>query len=210
MGCARVRRGNLAGLAPRTGVPQVENSRPRDPTCYPLGVRWLPRLLIAASFATLSTAIALVSCNQTQGVEACRAIEGARCEVAPACPGFPAASSVDSCKRFYRDECLVGTENAEAGAADPAPCVAAIHALGACSGNDAATPCEGAPTLDASCIANDAAVDPTACNILMHCPEVLSACSFIAAPAAVTDAAADAVSNAVATEDAGDAADSSG
>jgi hypothetical protein len=77
------------------------------------------------------------------GVQACRQIQEARCQQAPACgislqpPYHGNGSDVDACIRFYNDQCLHGL----ASGADPGPiavnkCVAAINqapAGGGCS-----------------------------------------------------------------------------
>ena len=162
-------------------------------------MRPVARLLLAAVLATLPVGIALVSCGtDAQNIEACRQIESVRCDLAPACtPGFDVAA----CKRFYRDACLVGTGNPDAGdlnALAP-PCITALQACGSgvadagtqvgCPGQTLRagatcqmlnpTPVDGGPAY--------VELDPTPCNIVMHCPELLEACAWVAAPDAGTD-----------------------
>jgi hypothetical protein len=148
-------------------------------------VRLIPRLILAAALAALPAGFALASCaTDAQGVDACRKIEEARCQVAPLCsPGF----DVDRCTRFYRDQCLVGIQNTT-NTTDPntlaQPCVDAINAAAACATADGgATVCPGADLVpDASCTEVSPS-DPTACNVILFCPEVLAACAFTALPA---------------------------
>lgn len=150
-------------------------------------MRQVARLLVAAVFAALPAGVALASCStDAQGVEACRAIESARCQVAPLCSdsfvgGF-GADQVDKCLRFYRDECLVGIEAPEAGTPDPTACVAAINAAAACvkDGGPGAA-CPEVARVDTGC-GPDASLAPTPCNLIAVCPEVLAACNFVTAP----------------------------
>jgi hypothetical protein len=109
------------------------------------------------------------------GVDACRKIEDARCEVASAC-GIQ--TDVDDCKRFYRDQCLHGFALKEAPqSADVTRCVDAIRAAGACAQNDASmaiADCVADPPLAATPGATLANV----CDIV-RTPENASACSFL-------------------------------
>jgi hypothetical protein len=140
------------------------------------------QLVLAAAFAALPVALAVASCGtDAVGVDACRQIEDARCTLAAQCsPGFDS----DRCQRFYRDACLAGIQNPDAGAGfDPnmlaQPCVDAINALGPClaDGGAGCTPPQLVP--DPTCPGGN---PMNACDILMKCPEVLTYCSFIAAP----------------------------
>jgi hypothetical protein len=168
-------------------------------------VRLLARLLLALASAGLPVALALASCSTDAGnVDGCRLIEYARCDLAPACsPGF----DVDGCKRFYRDECLVGTGNADA--SDTNAPQACIDALKACAAADASDE-GGCPGLaeNARCTGGSDAGDLplSSCNIVMHCPEALAACAWVVATPIVADAGSDAAD---ATDDADDAADAS-
>lgn len=155
------------------------------------------RLLLAALFASAPVAFAIASCGtDAQNIDACKQIEGARCEVAPSCS---AGFDVDACKRFYNEACLVGTGNVDAGdvSALVGPCVAALKA---CAAPDAgaALGCPGqafaAGDAGITCTDSDGrTIEPTACNILMHCPETLAACAWVQKPASTdTDAGAEA------------------
>lgn len=157
--------------------------------------RSLVGLLLSTSLAAgaLLAALAPASCGtDAVGVDACRTIETARCEAATAC-GFTAAK-VDACTLFYRDQCLHGVENADAGV--PATkvvdaCVAAINATAACAKAGAKTVdgCAGAALVAGA----DHALAP--CVVLQEKVELLAACAFAAAPpaadAGATDAATD-------------------
>ena len=160
-------------------------------------LRSLVGLLLSMSLAAgaLLTALAPASCGtDAVGVDACRAIETARCEAATAC-GFT-QEKVDACTLFYRDQCLHGIENADAGA--PATevvdaCVAAVNATATCARAKATKigGCAGIALVPEA----DPALAP--CTILQQKVELLAACAFAAAvPAA----------DAGATIDAGDAA----
>lgn len=153
------------------------------------------------SFAAgaLLIVLAPASCgSDAVGVEACRSIETARCEAATAC-GF-SDEKVQSCTLFYRDQCLHGIENADAGA--PATevvdgCIAAVNATAACAKAGAKTldGCAGAALL--------ASADPTLtpCVVLTDKVDLLAACAFATAPpkldaGAAADAATDAATDA--------------
>jgi len=144
-------------------------------------VRLFARLFFAAALGSLPVGLAAVSCGtDAVGVDACHKIESARCAVAPLCmPGF----DVDRCTRFYRDECLVGIQNAAEGGPDPntlaQPCVDAIHAAAACVDAGASAACQA---LIPNVACPEANATATACNVILHCPEVLSACGFVASP----------------------------
>ena len=143
-------------------------SRPR-----PLVGLWLSASLAAGSLLLL---FAPTSCgSDAVGVDACRTIETARCEAATAC-GFTEAQ-VQSCTLFYRDECLHGVENADAGTpATPTvdACVAAVNATAACAKAGAKTigGCAGAPLIAGASVAL------TPCAILEQKVDLLAACAF--------------------------------
>lgn len=166
-----------------------------------------PRLILAALLAALPFGFALSSCStDAVGVDACRKIEEARCQVAPLCsPGF----DVDRCTRFYRDQCLNGIQN-PAPLADPntlaQPCVDAINAAAACaqSGGGNQT-CPGLSLVPYATCTETTPSDPTACNVILYCPEALAACNFVATADAGTDADADTDGGDASTDDAGDA-----
>jgi hypothetical protein len=128
-------------------------------------VRLVARFLIAVAVASVPVGIAVASCGTSAaGIDDCREIESARCNMAHVCdPSFDAGA----CLAFYHDECLVGFQNEgiDGGEPDPTACVSAqTDNLFACgdAGADA-----GPPTL---------------CDVLMVCPELLAACAFIATP----------------------------
>ena len=96
---------------------------------------------------------------------------------------------------FYRDECLHGVENADAGAPSTPTidaCVAAVNATAVCARAGAKTieGCAGAQ------LVNGANVTLTPCVILQNKVELLAACAFASltpvADAGVVDAATDA------------------
>lgn len=149
------------------------------------------RLLVAAAVAALPIGIALMSCGtDAQNIQACREIESARCDLAPACG---ATFDVAACKRYYRDACLLGTAQPDAGdTARIQPCIDALAACGAADAS-AAMGCPGqALHAGAVCqrlepVAADggllpSAIDATPCNIIMYCPEVLEACAWVSPP----------------------------
>jgi hypothetical protein len=162
-------------------------------------LRPLAGLLLSASFAVSALVLVLApaSCgSDAVGVDACRSIETARCEAATAC-GFT-EEQVQSCTLFYRDQCLHGIENADAGT--PATevvdaCIAAVNATAACAKAGAKTldGCAGAALLTSA----DPALAP--CTILLEKVDLLGACAFATAPPkldAGADAAADAATDA--------------
>lgn len=164
-------------------------------------LRPLAGLLLSTSLAAgaLLFVLAPASCgSDAVGVDACRAIETARCEAATAC-GFT-EEKVQTCTLFYRDQCLHGIENADAGT--PATevvdaCVAAVNATAACAKAGATTldGCAGAELM--------ASADPTLtpCKVLLEKVDLLAACAFATAPPALdagaaSDAATDAATDA--------------
>jgi hypothetical protein len=138
------------------------------------------------------------------GVDACRTIEKARCEVAPACTGDPdtfairSEEQVRNCITLYNDHCLHGLENAEVD--EPSQgnidrCVNAIKATAACKK-------AGVPTM-AEClevVSLDTTLTP--CQAL-HAPETLEDCVFIRTPPKEGEDAAAASSSSTGTGGAG-------
>lgn len=169
-------------------------------------MRLVARLVLALASAGLPVALALASCTtDAANVDGCRLIESARCDLAPACsPGF----DVDACKRFYRDECLVGTGAADASDTNaPQACVDALQACAAAdAGGDA-----GCPGLVAApqCSGDAGDLPLNSCNVVMVCPQALAACAWVVATPVVADAGSDADA-ADATDDAADATDDGG
>jgi hypothetical protein len=158
--------------------------------------RTLVGLLLSASLAGLAlvTLLAPTSCgSDAVGVDACRTIETARCNAATAC-GF-ADDKVQSCILFYRDQCLDGVENADAGAPATATidaCVAAVDATATCARAGAKTisGCAGAALVPGA----DTTLAP--CVILQQKVDLLAACAFASlvpvADAGAAEAATDA------------------
>lgn len=129
-------------------------------------------ILVLAAFAVLPFVGLVPSCGtDAVGVEACRAIESARCDALVSCPkeqhGFTEDQAA-ACKLFYRDDCLHGIANNDAGAdvvltPNKDACVKAIAATAACAKEGAKTmaDCAGAKLV---MTANAAAVSP--CDML--------------------------------------------
>jgi hypothetical protein len=140
---------------------------------------------LRAFSAALPFAVVAVSCGpEPVGVDACRSIEGARCEVAAAC-GIK--TSVDECKRFYRDQCLHGLALKEAPARPVIEeCVLAIRTAGACAKDNAEmslADCPDAPTAAPGTTLGDV------CDVVLT-PEKAAPCSFLQ-PLPEVDAGAD-------------------
>ena len=183
-------------------------------------MRLISRLLLAVALATPPAVVVVASCSTgAEGVAACTTIEEYRCTIAPLCtPGF----NVPECQRFYRDACLNGIQNTmpsgDLGTL-ASGCVSALQVAAACaSAGGGNSPCAGASLVpDAGC-ASLTTTDPTACDLILDCPEALTACNFVATPfdagadgdadAAVedADAAVEDADAAVEDADAGDAA----
>jgi hypothetical protein len=85
----------------------------------------LRKAIAAACALFVLGAAGLGGCStDAVGVEACRTIQTARCEVAPACLGqeefaIETEEQVENCKTYYIDGCLVGVENSNAAPAKP-------------------------------------------------------------------------------------------
>ena len=158
--------------------------------------RSLVGLLLSASLAVASlfTLLAPTSCgSDAVGIDECRTIETARCEAATACGFTP--EKVQSCTLFYRDECLHGVENADAGTPTTPnidACVAAVNATAACAKAGAKTidGCAGAKLIDGASVTLAPGV------ILQDKVDLRAACAFATrvpvADAGATDAATDA------------------
>jgi hypothetical protein len=148
-------------------------------------------LVWVALVSALGAAAAVACGNDAVGVQACRQIETARCEVAPSCPTqfptfatvpVPDGDPVTACVRYYNDACLHGIVTTVAPSQlSVNQCVAEIQAIG----KIAAT-------------ARDAGA---ACTLLLD-PWATPACDFVTADAGVV------IVPDAASEDAGeDAAD---
>jgi hypothetical protein len=173
-------------------------------------VRLLARLFLVVVAASLPLGLAVASCGTSAvGIASCRQIEMASCALAPTCdPTF----DVSRCELFYRDECLVGIQNADAGSnltAATNACVTALQAEIGCMNTADSGACQMLLPSGTFCPETDAAATP--CSVLI-CPEVLTACAWLATPG--IDAGADADGATVDADDAaadsGDAADATG
>jgi hypothetical protein len=127
--------------------------------------------------------VACVGCStDAVGIDACRAIESARCDAAPACEGTPQAfglvteTQVENCKTYYRDHCLVGLENTdgEPDTDDVEACVEAVGKLAQCArdGVEAIADCD---------VAIESGASPATPCAALQDPETVAACSFVAA-----------------------------
>lgn len=133
-----------------------------------------PGFSLAALVFTLLGATA--GCGtDAKGIDTCREIEQERCRQAPACPdSFRVKSDeeVESCVRFYRDQCLHGTVAAEPGKPALDACLQTLRRAGACarSGASSLAECEAPVSSDTSL--------ETACEVLVH-PEKTAECAFL-------------------------------
>jgi hypothetical protein len=85
-----------------------------------------------------------------------------------------------------------------------AGCVSALQAAATCAGAGPDDPCPAVPLVSGATCASLGTSTPTACQIILDCPEMATACNFLEEP---PDAGADAAVDAAdAGEDAGDAA----
>jgi hypothetical protein len=144
---------------------------------------WLDR---AKCLAALGAWLGLSACDTSAvGVESCRQIEYARCGAATHCPDMFKITSVDACKRFYRDHCLHGLAlDRDPGASNVTPCANAITEIGNC----AATGPSGPATLVQDC-------EPTIDNVggnnqvcsYIQKPETIAACLFLNPAASTAD-----------------------
>lgn len=130
----------------------------------------------AVAFLAASVAVALLTApgcgTDAHGVEDCRSIEAARCAAASHCSnakGIPVVSDVESCQRFYRDQCLHGTTTSPPDAVSADNCVTAIRAAGDCAAADS-------DTQDELCAAFQ--TPDRACDLILQ-PERLDDCQFL-------------------------------
>jgi hypothetical protein len=89
---------------------------------------------LVASLGTLVVSAMPACGNSAVGVDACRAVETARCQRVSECTDFNASqpvhrngTDVDACTRFYHEACLHGLEAADPGEVATNACVAAIQ-----------------------------------------------------------------------------------
>jgi uncharacterized membrane protein YgcG len=138
-------------------------------------VRAHQALLVLGALGLLALAPAGGCSTGAVGIDACRAIESARCEEAAACGFSP--GEVQRCKLLYADQCLRGIENAAfvPSELDRDACVSAVRALGQCArdGTTQVGACIAAPVVDG-------AEAREVCTVLRVEVELLSACSWVA------------------------------
>jgi hypothetical protein len=171
------------------------------------------RRVLAGFFMTTGAALAaasgLPSCGtDAVGVEACRALQTARCDATLACGS--SETEVENCKLFYHDQCLHGIENPSSAAAtgaggagggedtsDPTQtqvdgCVAAIRAVGQCAQSNIATmqDCTAVQLTEPSDGSVNASAKRSPCDVLKQHPEDMAACAFVAKPVTDPDAGA--------------------
>lgn len=90
------------------------------------------RRLVASVLCVFAVALYAACGSDATGIDACRQIETARCQAAPAC-GInlstpPAVSdNVDGCISFYKDACLHGLEVSDPGTPAVSACIKAIQ-----------------------------------------------------------------------------------
>lgn len=133
-----------------------------------IGFRTSASALVATGVAS-ALLIAPGCGTDARGIDDCRNIEQARCAAAANCGGPNGTGrvvvDVDSCQRFYRDQCLHGTTTASPGAPEVDACVRAIRAAGECA------------AAEADCVAP---LNPeSACEKILS-PELLTQCRFLA------------------------------
>jgi uncharacterized membrane protein YgcG len=117
-----------------------------------------------------------LSCNtKAIGIDECRDIEYARCEVGVNCKTVFDIDDVKACKRFYRDQCLHGMDVTEVpGKPEVNQCIDRIRILGGCAQKT------GEDTLVSKCAdstTNDDSVR-TVCELLKK-PQNAPECSFL-------------------------------
>ena len=113
--------------------------------------RMLRKACAAACALFVLGAAGLGGCStDAVGIEACRLIQTARCEVAPSCLGqeefaIETEEQVENCKTYYIDGCLVGVENPNASDESGVGCEGAIRAIGACEAEGTPSPSARTP-----------------------------------------------------------------
>jgi hypothetical protein len=132
--------------------------------------------LAAALLVMVGVASIAPGCStDAVGVKECRRIEDARCEAARHCPKTFDISDVDSCKRFYRDQCLHGLATSDSpGRPTITRCVNVIAKAEKCAAAD------GEKSLIADCedvSSNDSSL--TRVCQLIEKPESIPECDFL-------------------------------
>lgn len=153
--------------------------------CYRPGMQLRQAFAAACALFVLGGA-ALGGCStDAVGIEACRLIQTARCEVAPACLGqeefaIETEEQVENCTTYYVDGCLVGVENPDAGDESGKGCEGAIRAIGACEA--AGTPlaeCKNESDENALVKLRDGADEATSNCMALAKPHVLELCKWL-------------------------------
>ncbi len=123
---------------------------------------------VTGVFVVPMAVVGAVACG-SKGVDqsACRQIEEARCQAAPACaisitpPNYTSGTDVEACKQYYDVACLAGLTVASPSSAEVTACLDAIQS----SCTYVTTPQDSpgcawlAPSADAGTVAADASAD---------------------------------------------------
>ena len=119
------------------------------------------------------------------GIEACRLIQTARCEVAPSCLGqeefaIETEEQVENCITYYIDGCLVGVENSGAGDESGVGCEGAIRAIGACEADGKPlAECKNPSDDDKPVKLADGSDEATSNCMALAKPELLDKCKWL-------------------------------
>jgi len=147
---------------------------------------WFRAPRVALATACVLLPLSTWQCdNGATGVETCRRIEEARCELVRGCPGaVQTDDDVTACKLFYRDQCLFGIADAQQpDEVSVAACLAALEQARACvDANQPFASCSEAPALAADATSSEG------CKALLT-PQDLAACSFLHPDVANTSSA---------------------
>lgn len=149
------------------------------------------RSLCAAVASAVTTFLVVHSSGcgtDAVGVDECRKIEEARCEAGVPCG---VVDDADACKRFYRDQCLHGMQNAEK-PGDPAvnKCIATIKAAGRCAAAEVENlaDCPEPPTAGTTLT--------KVCDVVLE-PELVVECDFLVEPVVLPEAGPEAAPDVV-------------
>ncbi len=148
-------------------------------------VRLALRLVLAVAVAAGPIWFGVTGCGtDAVGVDICRQLEDFRCDNVEYACGTQQNFTVDGCERYYRDACLAGLENTDAGGTD-------TDAIKACT--DSLTDvmnCAHAGGSLAACgihLTSDLVIDGgtqstniyTPCDIFKSLPYLLPNCAFV-------------------------------
>ncbi len=169
----------------------------RRPPRAPRRAPWLGAL---ALLCALPLASPFACGTEAVSPDGCRTIENARCEqAASSCPDL-GVRDVDSCQRFYRDQCLRGFARADdPGSPAIEACVRAIEGAGECARAGVATAAE--------CGRYQEVQAASPCEVIRF-PERVAECAFLAPPPSAGSAGAAGASGGAGA--AGSAGDSGG